>query len=112
MLPRLHTRHATQVARVLGRSSQRRLLAAWRRAVSERWWKTQCTLRDQTLAALEARLRAQRKHRAVLADAAWLRRLLRAWRASARISRGLRVRGERAAGAARRRASCRAWLAW
>jgi hypothetical protein len=49
------------VAAVVARGLVRRVFAAWRRLLEERWWKTQLGAREREVAALEARIRGYEK---------------------------------------------------
>ena len=62
----LRQRPLPQVASVVRRGLLRRAVAEWRRLVEERWWKTQCALREREVQALEGKIRGYEKRPAVV----------------------------------------------
>ncbi|KAI8467365.1 MAG: hypothetical protein J3K34DRAFT_395113 [Monoraphidium minutum] len=105
-------RSMQQVRVVVARGMLRRVLAAWRRLVEERWWKTQLALREREGATLEAKIRGYEKRSVTVIQKRRLRLLLREWRTRAAGKRAARARAARADALNARQQQRRAWRAW
>ncbi|KIY99883.1 centriole proteome protein [Monoraphidium neglectum] len=101
-----------KVAVAIGRGLLRRTLAGWRRLVEERWWKTQCALREREVQALEGKLRGYEKRPVTVIQKRRLRLLLAEWRARAAHYKARRRREARATAHAARAQQQRAWRSW